>query len=145
VCGYDSSGPAATVLFHYDPVCMKHIGDLHVSTSESDITPIVFLSNQPGDCGGQAGSCVDGGGPASPISFDGRPAGDYQLIVTSSEFDQPGACGLVRLAFEGYLDVEGPCSGEDIIFRDDFDIPFIDRSAPPAGLSLSDTFGRMTR
>ena len=143
--GYFSSGPAAAVLLHYNPACMQHLGQLHVSAYESDITPIMFLSNQPGDCGGQAGSCVDTGGPAAPISFDGLPAGDYQIIVASSDFDQSGACGWVRLAFDGHIDTEGACSGEDIIFRYGFDGKVINRPALPAGLALADALRRATR
>ena len=142
---YFTSGPAATVLLHYDPACMQHLGQLHVSAQESDFTPVMFLSDQPGDCGGQADSCVATGDPGSPISFDGRPAGDYQIIVGSSDTDQPGACGWVRLAFDGTIDPEGACSGEDVIFRDGFDGVVINRPAPPAGLSLADALRRATR
>ena len=147
LCGgaYLSSGPAATVRFHYDPTCMQHLGRLQVQSYTSAMHPVMFLSDQPGDCDGKAGSCVDSGDNVSPISFDGRAAGEYQIIVASPDSDPPDTCGWVRLAFEGYIDTTGVCSGEDIIFRGDFDAPVIGRPAAPAAPSLVDALERATR
>lgn len=88
-------------------------GTVALSQPDWTLTPVAYLLDAGTTCGD--GDCRARVDPMNPLQLENVQPGSYYLLVTGSEWNAPGSCGIYQLTITGNL------GDFDLVFADGFD------------------------